>query len=126
MRHKCEPCLEYDGDYSSPVEQQARRKVIFHVMPVDVIHNEWECMQKSQDKEGISNPSMKHLELFVRHSGHQGNPIGLGCSCAIYCQCNLTRAIAMGTDNTKGMHPSASQPDLVASGGEPPNFSSDQ
>jgi hypothetical protein len=46
-------------------------------MPMDVVHNEGECVQERKNEKGISNPSMEDLKSLVRHSGEQRDPIGL-------------------------------------------------
>lgn len=53
MRHEREPSLKDQCDDTSPVEQEAGSEVILHVMPVDMVHNEWECVEKRKDKESI-------------------------------------------------------------------------
>lgn len=61
--------------------------MMLHVMPPDVVYNEWECVQERKDKKGVGNPSMEDLKPLVRNSGEQCNPISLARSCAGYCQC---------------------------------------
>lgn len=65
MRHKSQPCLEDEGDYACPVEEQAASEMRLHVLPLDVIYNEWKSMQKRKDKEGVSNPPVKYLKPLM-------------------------------------------------------------
>ena len=44
MRHESKPGLEYKRNDTRPVEQQTGREMRFHIMPADVVHDEWECM----------------------------------------------------------------------------------
>jgi hypothetical protein len=52
-----------------------------HVMPPNVVHNEWERVQKGQDKEGIGDPSVEYLKSLVRHSCEQCDPVRLTRCC---------------------------------------------
>jgi hypothetical protein len=52
-----------------------------HVMPPNVVHNEWEGVQKREDKKGIGNPSVKDLKSFVRDSREKCNPVRLSRRC---------------------------------------------
>lgn len=68
MGHECKPCLKDKSYYAGPIEKQALGKVHFHIMPVNMVHDERESMQKGKDEECISCPSVKHLKSFVRNS----------------------------------------------------------
>lgn len=67
MRHESEPRLTYEGHDTCPVEKETRREMGFHVMPMDMVYNEWECVQKGENEEGIRNPSMENLQSFVSY-----------------------------------------------------------
>jgi len=45
MRHKGKPGLEDDCDDTSPVKDKAGGKVLLHVVPANVIDDEWKGMQ---------------------------------------------------------------------------------
>jgi hypothetical protein len=68
---------------------------------------------------------MENLDLLVGHSCRQGDPICLACCRAVEVR-KLLACDPWKTYKTKGMQANAIQPDLVPSGGEPPNFSLDQ
>lgn len=53
MGHECKPCLENDSNDTSPVEQQTPCEVSLHIVPMNVVHNEWERVQERKDQEGI-------------------------------------------------------------------------
>ena len=71
--------MEDEGHNAGPVKEQAAREMRLHVVPMDVVDDERECVDKSKDKEGIRGPSMEHLQLFVRDSCKEADPIGLAC-----------------------------------------------
>lgn len=62
--------------------------MILHVMPPNVVHNEWECVQERKDKEGVRDPSVEDLKLLVRNSSEQCDPVRLTRSCTGQCQCS--------------------------------------
>lgn len=96
-----------------------------HIMPVDVVHDEGKGVQQGKNEEGIGDPSVEDLEPFMGHSRQQCDPVCLCCRGTNEGQ-HRSHCKEGSTHNTNGMQPKASHPDLVASGGEPPNFSSDQ
>jgi len=71
---------------------------------------------------------MEDLKPLIRNSGKQRDPVGLtGSGTDSYQYIVLEYHAASGsTYKTNGMQASANQPDRVAKGGEPPNFSSTQ
>lgn len=86
-RRKSEPGLEHNSDNAGPVFKYVTDgDVVNHVMVSDVPNDERECMHKRQDHEGVCDPPMKHLELLMGHSCHQGDPIRLACGRAESCQ----------------------------------------
>jgi hypothetical protein len=68
MRHEGEPCLEDDRNYTRPIKDQALGEMHLHIMPVNVVYNEGECVQERKDEESVSDPSVEHLEPLMRHS----------------------------------------------------------
>ena len=85
MRCKCKPRLEDQCNDAGPVEDKIRSEVVLHVMPPDVVHNEWECVQERKDKEGIGNPSVEDLKSLVRDSRKQCDPVRLTRRCTGQC-----------------------------------------
>lgn len=81
MRRKGKPGLENQGNDAGPVEDKIRSEMVLHVMPPNVVHNKWKCMQERKDKEGIGNPSVENLKSFMRNSCEQCDPVRLGRGC---------------------------------------------
>lgn len=52
-----------------------------HVVPPNVVHDEWKCVQERKEKEGIGDPSVEDLKSLVGNSGQQCDPIRLCCGC---------------------------------------------
>jgi hypothetical protein len=65
MRRKGKPGLKDQGDDASPIEQKAHLEMHLHIMKSDMIDNKRECVQESQYKKGVSDPSMEYLESLV-------------------------------------------------------------
>lgn len=84
MRSKGEPCLKDQRNDAGPVKYEIGRKMVLHVMELDMIYDEWECVHESKDKKSIGNPSVEDLESLVRDSRQQCDPIRLACGCAGY------------------------------------------
>jgi hypothetical protein len=122
MRHEGKPCLEYQCNDTSPVEQKIRGEVLFHIVKVNMIHDKRKCMKERKDEESIRNPSVEDLQSLVGYASTQRNPVGLGCGSTTNGQHYRNIACIRLTYNTNGIHASAIHPDLVPSGGEPPNF----
>lgn len=80
MGHKGKPRLKKECDNAGPIEYKTRSKMRLHIMPPNVVHNEWKGMQERKDKKGIGYPSVKDLESLIRNSGKQCNPICLARS----------------------------------------------
>lgn len=57
---------------------------MLHVLKLDMVYNEWECVHEGKDKKSIRNPSVEDLEFFVRNSRQQCDPIRFACGCAGY------------------------------------------
>ena len=55
--------------------------MLLHVMPPNMINNEWECVHERKDEECIGNPSVEDLKSLVGDSCEQCNPIRLSRSC---------------------------------------------
>lgn len=76
-----EPCLENKRDNASPIIKSAHHRHFHdHIVPSDVVDNEWECMHEGEKEEHVRDPAMQHLELFVGDSCEERDPIGLTCS----------------------------------------------
>lgn len=65
MRCEGEPRLKNQCEYTGPVEQKTRCEVFFHVMPVNVVHDEGKGMEKSEDEEGVRYPAMENLKPLM-------------------------------------------------------------
>jgi hypothetical protein len=65
MRCKSKPCLKEKSDNACPVKEQTPGEMLLHIMPPDVVYNEWKGVQKSEDEEGVGDPTVKYLESFV-------------------------------------------------------------
>jgi hypothetical protein len=37
----------------------------FHIMPMDMVHDEWERVQERQKKESIRDPAVEDLQSLV-------------------------------------------------------------
>jgi|SRR5690242_18010804 len=87
MRGKGQPRLENKRDDTSPVEQSAHHCDLHnHIVEMDVIHNEWESVHQCKEEEGISGPSVEHLDLLVRYSCAECDPISFARSSTAKCQ----------------------------------------
>ena len=81
MGREGEPRLENKCDDAGPVEYKIRGEVFLHVMPPNVVHNEWECVQERKDEKGIGYPSVEDLKSLMRNSREQCDPVRLGRGC---------------------------------------------
>jgi len=73
-RHYIEPCLRDESRYSGPVHHRCP-PLQHHVAFLDVHDNEREGMDEGEDEHCPANPAMEDLELFVRDTGQDCDPI---------------------------------------------------
>lgn len=67
VRSKGKPGLDKECNDASPIEYKIFCKMLLHIMPPNMKHNEWKCVQEREDKEGIGDPSMEDLKSLVRN-----------------------------------------------------------
>lgn len=96
-------------------------------MEAYMIDDKRESMHECKEEEGIRDPSVEHLELLVRNSYEERDPVRLRRRRTAYVLVDLKHPSGDSeTYKTNGMHARAIQPDLVPNGGEPPKASLDQ
>jgi hypothetical protein len=83
MGRECKPCLNKDCDNAGPIEHKIISKVMLHIMPPNMVYDEWKGVQESKDKEGIGYPSVENLKSLVGDASKQCNPIRFARSCTI-------------------------------------------
>lgn len=57
--------------------------MLLHVMLVNMIDYERECMHEAEYKEGVCNPSVEDLKFLMRNPSDQYDPVRLYRCCAI-------------------------------------------
>ena len=81
MRHERKPSLEDQRDNACPVEEQTRGEMLFHIMPVDVVHNERKRVQEGENEKSVRDPSVEDLKSLMGDASEQSDPVRLACCC---------------------------------------------
>ena len=85
---KGKPSLENQRNNASPVKYSAvHRHFHDHIMEPDVKDDEWESVHERKEEEGIGDPSVEQLQLLMRNSREERNPVRLTRGRAVECQC---------------------------------------
>lgn len=66
MRCKGKPSLEDQRNDAGPVEYGAvHRHFHYHIMPVDMVDDEWKGVHQCQNEKGIGSPSVEDLKVLM-------------------------------------------------------------
>lgn len=115
QRHDRQISLWNKRRNTSPV-CQARIPLHNHIAFVDVIHDEREGVNQSEDEHSITGPLMKHLKLLMRNSSQRRDQVRFGSERPITSQ-HMPHTPYHRTYKTKGNIAKAIHPVLVARGG---------
>lgn len=77
MGRKGKPSLQNDGYDAGPVKYQAHFKLHDHIVKPDVKDNKGKRMHKREEEKGVGYPSVEHLELLVRDTREECDPVRL-------------------------------------------------
>lgn len=87
MRCKCKPGLKNERDNASPVDEGVHHGHLHdHVMESNMIHDEGKSVHERENKERVCSPAVKNLDLLMRDSCRERDPIRLACCCAAKSQ----------------------------------------
>jgi hypothetical protein len=78
VRGKGEPSLEKKGNDAGPVEQGAHHCHLHdHVVPPDMVYDEGEGVHERKKEKGVCCPSVEDLNLLMRGSRDESDPVRL-------------------------------------------------
>lgn len=78
MRRKSKPSLQNDGYDAGPVKYQAHLKLHDHIVKSYVKDDKGKRMHKCEEEKSVRYPSMEYLELLVRDTREECDPVRLG------------------------------------------------